>query len=404
MPIRILVVSHRAFLFSHGGARLYAERLIEALAERGEVEVAVPTGLGPKPVVSEQRTPAGATYRLHLLPQSGSRLARRAVGMLSPWPSYAFAEWSRSALATLSRLISEFDPALVAVDHRLATGALLRDPKSFRGRRIMYLMHNAEHLALRGLARSLGPGPAALGALLDAWRCRLAEAWVARRSEVVACISQDDLDALAADAPNARCRLAPPALPEQPAAPCDPSRLLLVGSFDWLPKRRNAAWLASHVLPVLLRAHPAMRLVIAGQGSDSLGPELAAAGAPMHAVQLFGEFSDPGEVYGPGGVAVVPERQPGGVKLKSLEAAARGLAIVATRAGLSGTRLRPGVEALCESGAAGFVAALHGLAANRSRAVALGAAAQAHVRSSFGTGYTDALWRTTVAEALGGAE
>jgi hypothetical protein len=123
----------------------------------------------------------------------------------------------------------------------------------------------------------------------------------------------------------------------------DPA-VTLFGSQGWLPNEESTAWFVAEVWPAVRAACPGAVLHLFGS---------EAPGAIPHPSP-----EDSAEVYAPGSILAVPLRIASGVRIKILEAWARGVPVVATPAALSGLEAEDGREALVASDARGFAAAI----------------------------------------------
>jgi hypothetical protein len=123
----------------------------------------------------------------------------------------------------------------------------------------------------------------------------------------------------------------------------DPA-VAVFGSRGWLPNEESTAWFAAEVWPAVRAASPGAVLHLFG--SEALG----AISHPSPA--------DSGEVYAPGSILAVPLRIASGVRIKILEAWARGIPVVATPAALAGLETEDGREALVARDAGEFAAAI----------------------------------------------
>lgn len=158
----------------------------------------------------------------------------------------------------------------------------------------------------------------------------------------------------------------PAALPAGPSLVGDPAVAILVGR-GWAPNRLGADWFVREVWPIVLASRPAARLHLFGwEGSP--GPSIESHLAPL----------DPAAAFPAGGVVVVPVQVASGVRMKILEAWARGVAVVSTTAGALGI-LAP--EAVSQgSSAAELAAALVDVASKPERRLELEAAGRRALR------------------------
>jgi hypothetical protein len=118
----------------------------------------------------------------------------------------------------------------------------------------------------------------------------------------------------------------------------------IFGSQGWLPNAESIAWFAAEVWPVVRARCPGAILHLFG----SEAPGAVAHPAPK----------DSAEVYAPGSILGVPLRIASGVRIKILEAWARGVPVVATPAALAGLEAGDGRDVLVARDAQEFAAAI----------------------------------------------
>lgn len=124
--------------------------------------------------------------------------------------------------------------------------------------------------------------------------------------------------------------------------------MVVFGSRGWLPNEESAAWFHDEVWPVIRALLPGAVLHLFGVGLPASGPSVVLHPAP----------TDSSEAFAPGSILAVPLRIASGVRIKILEAWARGVPVVATPAALAGLDTREGSEALAAKDATEFAAAL----------------------------------------------
>lgn len=171
-------------------------------------------------------------------------------------------------------------------------------------------------------------------------------------------------------------------------------RLLFVAGFGHSPNIDAAEWLVGEILPQVRRVLPEASLALVGSNPTSAVLALAR----MRGVEVTGSVSAEALVarYREATLAVVPLRFGAGVKLKVLEAMARGVPVVTTHVGAQGL---PDVEACIRvaDDAEGLVRAILDTVRNPASAEAKAAAARDYVRRHYaGDGMRNALWRTLV--------
>jgi hypothetical protein len=159
-------------------------------------------------------------------------------------------------------------------------------------------------------------------------------------------------------------RAAFPALPPGAGRLEGDPAVTLFGSRGWLPNEEATAWFVAEIWPEVCARSP--------------GATLHLFGAPPHlerpAIVPHPSPADSGEVYAPGSILAVPLRIASGVRIKILEAWARGVPVVATPAALAGLEAEDGREALVARDAGEFAAAISQIHREPELAAALVAA------------------------------
>jgi hypothetical protein len=207
------------------------------------------------------------------------------------------------------------------------------------------------------------------GAALAIEARRLAHDEAAALTAASACVTLTAADAaaLAKMAPGARVAAVAPAFPAQlPAAAAveGAPALALAGSQGWWPNREGLDWFLRDIAPALQAACPPMRLHVYGPAPRP-APGLVAHAAPQESLEAFPCNA----------IAVLPLRIGSGIRMRILEAWARGLPVVATSVAAAGLDVADGRELLLADDARGFVdaiARLHADASLRARLVDAG--------------------------------
>ena len=198
-----------------------------------------------------------------------------------------------------------------------------------------------EHEAFRAAASDLRAGrlsdrPVAALRRVDwrRWNEFQRRAW--QRYELVQVFSRGDRGAIEERAPEVapRVRVDPFGMVLPP--PLDPARqvpdtVLFVGNFTHLPNRDAALWLATEIMPALRARQPGARLRIVGTVPPREVRELAGPG-----VEVIADAPSVEPHLAAAAVVMAPVRSGGGMRLKVLEALARGKAVVTTSRGAEG--------------------------------------------------------------------
>jgi len=209
---------------------------------------------------------------------------------------------------------------------------------------------------------------------LEARRLARWEGAAVRRAAAVLALTAEDavrLRTLSGGAGHVRVVRA--AFPELPAATVPPlpgaPAVVVLGSRGWLPNEDAVAWFLAEVWPLVCAALPGAVLHLFGAAPS--GP--ASAGIVLHPAP-----EESAEAFAPGSLLAVPLRIGSGVRIKVLEAWARGVPVVGTPAALAGLEAEDGREALVAESPAAFAAALGRLAREPELAARLaGAGARA---------------------------
>lgn len=157
------------------------------------------------------------------------------------------------------------------------------------------------------------------------------EARAIRTASATIVLTQTDAETLAGGvgAPARRISVIRPPFPatlprfEEPL-PGDPPVVLLAGG--WLPNRDSVTWFLQGVWPEVLVSNPGAHLHIFGENQKTSGHACTHHSSPLDSTRLFRPHS----------VLVVPLRIASGIRMKILEAWARGVPVVATPTGVRG--------------------------------------------------------------------
>ena len=178
-----------------------------------------------------------------------------------------------------------------------------------------------------------------------------------------------------------------------PREPAGANMLMFVACFGHPPNEDAAEWLVDSILPEIRRTMPEVVLHLVGSLPTARVRALAGPG-----IHVTGEVSSQQleAYYRSATVAITPMRFGGGVKLKVVEAMARGIPLVTTSVGAQGL---PGLEqcVMVSDDPTALAAAVVELATNPALAAESVMAARAYVREHYsGQRMQAALWRALV--------
>ena len=155
--------------------------------------------------------------------------------------------------------------------------------------------------------------------------------------------------------------------------------LLFLGSFAYKPNVEAAEFLIEQIWPHIYRAMPEVRLIVAGTQPERIrGYDVGVPG-----VEFTGFVADLAGLYQRSRVVCAPILAGGGTRIKIIEAAGYGKAIVATRVGAEGLDMRDGIELLLRDDPGAFANACLQLLNDSVLCERLGRAAYAAVIRSY---------------------
>jgi glycosyltransferase involved in cell wall biosynthesis len=242
---------------------------------------------------------------------------------------------------------------------------------------------DVEHVILERYVRCEGNPAKRLYAWLEARRLRRFEAAACRRAAVGMPCSPADEAQLRALCPGLPLVVVPNVVDTAEYAPPrhDVGDVVLYqGGLDWYPNRDAVRFFAWRILPLIRRARPSVRFVVAGRNPP------AAFRREVHAVpglELTGPVPDMRPVLARSSVCVVPLRIGSGTRIKILEAAAMARPVVSTTLGAEGLEFVDGEEILVADGPERFAQAVLGLLADHRRRREVGSAARKRVEESY---------------------
>jgi glycosyltransferase involved in cell wall biosynthesis len=224
--------------------------------------------------------------------------------------------------------------------------------------------HNATWTILNRMARGSAP---AVRAVLgwEAQRIRAYEGRVVRTFEHTLAVSEADRrDLLAAAADGGwvpeedRISVVPIAVDTEGVTPVKRSPrgpdILTLGTLHYAPNAEGVRWFLQHVFPRILAEIPEARLTIVGRNPPR--DFLRLARQRPDRLNVAGYVPDLTQHLQQAAVVVVPVLSGSGMRVRILEAMARGMPIVTTNVGREGIDARPGEDMLVEDSPEGFAA------------------------------------------------
>jgi sugar transferase (PEP-CTERM/EpsH1 system associated) len=175
--------------------------------------------------------------------------------------------------------------------------------------------------------------------------------------------------------------------PPQNGAGSTPT-VMFSGAMDWRPNQDAASYFVSEVWPLVRKRHPTARAFLVGREPSAairtLGKEAG--------VTVTGTVDDVRPYIAQASVCIVPLRVGGGSRLKILEAMAMGRAVVSTRVGAEGLRVRDGEHLLVADSPEDFSQAVDRCLNDAALRTQLGTSGRRLVEAQYGWGKIAAVY------------
>lgn len=318
--------------------------LVAALVRHGEMErlgEVEELGASVAPLVFPDREVRGLE-RLHLY--QGRTLAW-ARSLRSGYPWFVEKYWSVELSRSVINLAQEFKPDAIQTEY-LQLALLVRDLRKWRDDHqspLPRLILNSHELGSvprdRKADRSANPATA-FTARREAAAWRRLQVDASHWADQTLCVTGDD-HALYEEMGGVNLATVPLGMDLERISPdWNPGpdhRFLFVGSFNHRPNRLAADFLLKKVWPELEASLPGCRLVLAGRGSRSyLDRNGGTDSWRDRGVEALGFVEDLTPLFRESQLFLAPLPEGGGIKIKILEAMARGIPVVTTPVGAEG--------------------------------------------------------------------
>ncbi|PID80697.1 hypothetical protein CSA17_06335 [bacterium DOLJORAL78_65_58] len=333
----------------HGGGTAVRD-LVTQLARRHQVLVASFLRPGEEERVADVQALGAQVASLPFADHSARGLARLGLwrsrlgsglrSLRTGFPPYVEKYWSPALRDRFLRLVQEFQPDAVQIEYlQLSLYARdLRRRRRAQGRsspRIILNTHELGSVPRLRRARRAGHPLSRQLHLAEARRWRHLQQEACRWADRTLCVTDEDR-ALYEQQGGRNLLTVPLGMDLEAIRPDRAPQgrdCLFVGSFGHRPNVLAARLLTREIWPLVLRRCPAARLILAGRGSREF---LAAESAPAHGIEARGFVEDLGPLFRTSRLFVAPLPEGGGIKIKILEALARGIPVLTTPVGAEG--------------------------------------------------------------------
>lgn len=341
--MRVLIVATKLPWPPHDGGRLALWLTIVGLVDAGhQVRVIAPGD-------AVETHPLGDACRFEAVPVRPQSWAGAAASAMRHGRSLTVARHTHGEVAAaVRRAIDNWQPHLLHVEQLQAWDNAVAG--NVRSLPMVLRMQNVESDLWR----------AVLG--IESRRVAADETRAMRRAHRVIALTEEDASALRTrlDATvETYVEMLPPPFPTQlPAGPevDGAPALAIAGSAGWRPNREGLASWLSNVAPELSRRWPAAQVHVFG------GDAIASAFARSHPPP-----ADAATAFPANAIAVVPLRVASGIRMRILDAWARGLPVVASSVAARGLGVEHGRELLIADDAHGWIDAVAALQSPKRR-------------------------------------
>lgn len=263
--------------------------------------------------------------------------------------------------------------------------------------------HNVEHMIVQRYVELERNPVVRMYAQIEASRLRKWEKMVCERARLCMVCSENDRQLLSSLAPGTHVTIVPNVVDIDSYLVDDgaiANSVLFQGGMDWFPNRDALEFFITEIFPLLRRQVSDVEFVVAGRNPSA---EMLARFSVVPGVKFTGTVPDMRPYLEQAAVCVVPLRVGGGTRLKILEAAAAGKAIVSTRLGAEGLAFVEGREILLADDPASFADCVVALLRDPTRRKTMGEAASRRVREHYSYETLKTSLRTALTMVASGA-
>lgn len=245
--------------------------------------------------------------------------------------------------------------------------------------------HNALWLLYKRLADTMNPGPKKWLLERD-WRLlKRYEGQLCHRFDAITAVSEEDKAALEEAAGHPLQMAVIPIAVDLDELPLvergsQADHVLHFGTMYWPPNIDGITWFLNEVLPIIRQQHPEAIVDLVGSRPPQ---SLIARGQEDTRINVTGYVPELTPYLETAGVFIVPLRAGGGMRVKILEALARGLPLVTTSLGCEGIAVEHNHHVLIADTPQDFAAAVLRLLTDRPLADQLGQAGRECIKNTY---------------------
>jgi len=338
----------------HGGGTAVRD-LVTWLARRHEVMVAALVRPGEEDLLCEVKELSASIAPIPFRDNNSRGFARAAMlferarawgrSVQSGFPWFVEKYWSPEYSRQVLSIVEDFDPDVIQIEY-LQMALLVRDLRQWRDSRdsnsplLVLNSHELGSLPRERRAQRASNPLAAIAAKKQAQSWRRLQVKSTGWADRTLCVTPED-HVLFENMGGKNLLTVPLGMDlSRIKADWDPGpglRLLFVGSFDHRPNQLAVEFLVKKMWPEVAAALPEARLTIVGRGSRTFLSRMEnLENLADQGVEALGFVEDLTGLFRKCHLFVAPLPEGGGIKIKILEAMARGIPVVTTPVGAEG--------------------------------------------------------------------
>lgn len=350
--LRILYVATKPAFPPTDGGRLLMWYTIGELASRGHSITFVAPDHGQDHSLIEERL-GGCCAGVQLVPAHSPRLGTSLLRAVLRHRPLSIIRHSHPAVRR--RVAEMLAGGAFDVVHAEQVHALANLPPEAHALPVVLRAQNVESELWRMVARTT-PRSSWI-ARNEARKMAAHEARAIARAGTTIALTRHDGAALAGGRGMAarRLRVVPPPFPSRLRPGEDPlegSPAIVLVAGGWLPNRDSTRWFLGSIWPAIRTLNPTSRLHVFGGEAPTGEPDVCWHPSPADSMRLFRRDA----------LLAVPLRVASGIRMKILEAWARGVPVIATPEAVRGLDGNDGREFLLARNGPEFAAAVHRIA------------------------------------------
>jgi len=360
----ILVISPFS-IYDYNGGSLYTHQMVEALSEDFNVDVIC---------LEQPKNDTNDKPNMTVEHYSGliSRIPRYFY-LLSKKPTYSYHYKRQKVLTLINQYLSSKEYDLLICCHRLTSWLILNVNIAIRK---IYIMQNDEALSIRSMSQYYNNQIIKYLIKIEADKTDLLERSIIDRADKVIGISKNDFHTMGINSGEKFGVVSIARDEENIQKKGGIVTLVYIGNMEWKPKKLNIELFIQHVF-IPLRDKYELKLIVAGRGSTAIKSKF-----DLPDISYLERYDSESSLFTEKSIVIVPEKQDGGLKIKTITSASYGIPIVSTKQGIEGTGLENGESCMVANDFKEFIDRIDHLVKHPEEAILLGKRAKEIIKQN----------------------